>query len=146
MVNGALQGFANIPVGVSLPMVDRRAAGVWATDPYPTSVTVSGAARLHTTVTPSTGAPSLFAYLYDVDQAGSGSLITHKPITLRDAVPGRPQQVDLALEPSQWEVPAGHRLALVVDSVDPRYESAGASQVAFGSSANSPSRLEIPLG
>ena len=145
LINGALQGFFNIPTGVSVPLVDRRAAGVWATDPYETSVTVSGAPRLTTTVTPSAETTSLFAYLYDVDQAGAGSLVTHKPVTLRDAVPGEPQQVDLALEPAHWKVPAGHRLVLVVDTVDPRYESAEASTATFGSPADAESTLEIPL-
>ncbi|GAB3284580.1 CocE/NonD family hydrolase [Parasphingorhabdus pacifica] len=146
MISGALQGTFNIPTGVSVPLVDRTAAGVWATEPYERSVTVSGAPRLTTTVTPEAETTSLFAYLYDVDRAGAGSLITHKPITLRDASPGRPQQVDLPLEPTSWEVPAGHRLALVVDTVDPRYESADASAVTFGSSERTPSTLEIPLG
>lgn len=148
MVSGMLQGFFNIPVGVSVPFVDRRGSGVWATEPYPTAVNVSGAPHLRTTVTPTAPNTSLFAYLYDVDQLGNGSLITHKPMTLRDAAPGQPQQVDIGLEPASWKVQAGHRLVLVVDTVDPRYdsESSRGSQVKFSSSAQAPSQLDIPLG
>lgn len=145
MISGILQSFG-LPAAAPIPLVDRRASGVWATDPYPTAVTVSGAPMLRTTVVPTAGETSLFAYLYDVDQAGNGRLVTHEPVTLRDAEPWQPQQLDLALEPARWNVPAGHRLALVVDTVDPRYESADRSTVFFDSSAESPSRLDIPLG
>lgn len=146
LVSGALQGF-NVPTAAPIPAVDRRTAGVWSTEPYSKAVTVSGAPRLHTTVTPKSENVSLFAYLYDVDATGNGNLITHKPITLHDAVPGRPQALDLALEPGVWEAPAGHRLALVVDTVDDRYEtkSPAGGEVAFSSSETAPARLDIPL-
>lgn len=143
IVSGVLQQF-QIPVATSVPLVDRRAAGVWRTEPYPSSVTVSGAPKLRTTVTPESGTTSLFAYLYDVDPAGGGRLITHKPITLRDAEPGKPQQVDLALEPALWQVPAGHRLVLVADTVDPRY--GGESEPGGAVSFSGPGRFDVPLG
>ncbi|QUH00279.1 X-Pro dipeptidyl-peptidase [Saccharopolyspora erythraea] len=147
MISGILQGFG-IPVGVFTPLVDRRGAGVWATDPYPRAVTVSGTPRLSTTVTSDSDDTTLFAYLYDVDAFGAGSLISHKPVTLHGGASGGPQRVELALEPGLWTVPAGHRLVLVVDTLDPRYGSSAqaGSRVGFDSPAGAPSRLDIPLG
>jgi len=84
---------------------------------------------------------------YDVDVLGNGQLISHKPYTLRGATPGQAKTIDLRLEASSWEVPAGSRLTLVVDTVDLRY--AGISQlggtVTFSSPANAPSVLKLPL-
>jgi hypothetical protein len=56
--------------------------------------------------------------------------------------------VDIELEPVVWNVEAGHRLVLVVDTVDPRYlsESALGSTVAFSSPAADPSWLRVPRG
>lgn len=143
-VNGTLQQFTRIPVTTALPLVDRRAAAAWWTGPQPRAVAVAGAPRLTAQVVPGQATTSLFAYLYDVDPAGRAGLITHRPVTLRDAEQGRPQQVDLRLEPALWEVPAGHRLALVVDTTDPRYggENAPGDRVAF----QGPARLEVPTG
>ena len=146
MVSGMLQGFFNIPTGVWMPQVNRADAGVWWGPSYDRATTVNGAPRLHTTVTPSAATTTLYAYLYDVGSLGDGALITHKPLTLRGAKPGVAQSVDIDLEPVTWNVPAGHRLVLVVDTVDPRY--VGMSQrgatVTFGSPEGDPSWLRIP--
>jgi len=78
---------------------------------------------------------------------GNGQLISHKPYTLRGATPGQPKTLDLRLEASSWNLPAGSRLTLVVDTVDLRY--AGISQlggtVTFSSPAGAPSMLKVPL-
>ncbi|MGH3440108.1 MAG: CocE/NonD family hydrolase C-terminal non-catalytic domain-containing protein, partial [Sciscionella sp.] len=111
-----------------------------------TAIQIRGSARLHTTVTPSTADTSLFAYLYDVGPFGFGSLITCKPYSLRDATPGKAQTVDFTLKPDVWNVPAGHHLSLVVDTVDPRYLgiSTVGSTVTFSSPAGDPSYLRVP--
>jgi predicted acyl esterase len=146
LLSGALQGFLGIPTGVSMPLVDRTAAGVWWGPTYSRITAVSGAPKLHVTVTPSSPITTLFAYLYDVGSLGLGALVTHKPITLRNATPGVAKALDFELEPVLWDVPAGHRLVLVVDTVDPRYlsESAKGTNVAFSSPAADPSWLRVP--
>ncbi|WP_199441386.1 CocE/NonD family hydrolase [Umezawaea beigongshangensis] len=148
LVSGALQGFLRIPTGVSLPLVDRTAAAVWTGPVRPTATTVSGTPRAHLTVTPGRADTTLFAHLYEVGPLGLGALVTHQPITLRGAQPGVARTVDVDLNPVVWDVAAGNRLALVVDTVDARYdeESALGSTVTFSSPAHDPSRLEIPLG
>ncbi|MGI5502881.1 CocE/NonD family hydrolase [Lentzea sp. CA-135723] len=139
LLSGALQGFLNIPTGVSLPFVDRNVAGVWNGPYYSRTTTLAGTPRLTLTVTPSAETTTLFAYLYEVGPLGLGALITHKPIKVTGA--GRTQTLAVDLEPTVWNVDAGNRVALVIDTVDPRYltESTRGSTVTFG-----PSSLTIP--
>ncbi|GGM73392.1 hypothetical protein GCM10012275_50040 [Longimycelium tulufanense] len=148
LISGTLQGYLNVPVNASIQQIDRAAAGVWAAAPLATPMTVSGAPRWRTTVTPNAANLTLFAYLFDVDNDGNGSLITHKPYTLRGVTPGTAHTIDFELEPTVWDVRAGHRLVLVVDTVDPRYRSTTqqGTTLTFTSPTNDPSWLRIPHG
>ncbi len=147
LVSGALQGLLSIPTGVATPLVDRSFAGVWSGPVSTSGTVVNGTPKLHLTVKPSGPDTSLFAYLYDVDALGVGSLMSHKPFTLRGATPGRALPIDLRLEATSWEVPAGHHLVLVVDTVDPRYlgRSAIGTSVTFSSPAGDPSWISVPV-
>jgi len=122
-VSGTLQGYLGIPTGVAMPLVARSAAAVWSGPAAAQGFEVDGTPHARLTVTPSAADTTLFAYLYDVGPLGLGSLITHKPYSLLGANPGAAKDIDLGLEPIAWNVPAGHHLALVVDTVDPRYLS-----------------------
>jgi predicted acyl esterase len=103
--------------------------------------------EVRVTVTPSRADTTLYAYLFVEDVLGNGQLISHKPYTLRSATPGQASTLDLRLEASSWNIPAGSRLTLVIDTVDLRY--AGVSQlggtVTFSSPANAPSVLRVSL-
>ena len=147
LVSGALQGLLAIPTGVVTPLVDRSFAGVWSGPTFGSATVVNGTPKLHVTVEPSAANTSLFAYLYDVDALGVGSLISHKPYTLRGATPGKAVPLEMRLEATSWEVPAGHHLVLVVDTVDPRYlgRSVIGSTVTFSSPAADPSWISVPL-
>lgn len=146
LLDGALRQFADIPTGVSLPLVDRYRAGVWTSGAYPEGMRVSGSPSAQVTVTPTTRNQSLYTYLYAVDSHGNGSLITHKPHTVRDATPGEPVTLDLDLEPVVWDLPEDHRLALVIDTADARYtdENAGGEQLEVSSPKGDPSLLTVP--
>jgi putative CocE/NonD family hydrolase len=139
---------AGIPWKIKIADVNRAFGGVWSARPYTRATVVSGAPRLHATITPSAADTSLFAYLYDVAPGGEGSLITHEPFTLRGAAPGRAHAVDFRLEPIRWTVPAGHHLALVIDTTDIRYRSTSkpGATVTFGSPPSDPSWLTVPTG
>lgn len=144
LVSGALQGLLSIPTGVVTPLVDRSFAGVWSGPVYTSGAVVNGTPKLHLTVKPSGPNTSLFAYLYDVDALGVGSLISHKPITLQGT---STVAIDLRLEATSWEVPAGHHLVLAVDTVDPRYRgrSTIGTSVTFSSPAGDPSWISVPV-
>ena len=147
LVSGFLQGQLSIPTGVATPLVDRSFAGVWSGPVYSDGALINGAPRLHVTVKPTGPDTSLFAYLYDVDALGIGSLVTHKPYTLRGATPGQAVPLDIQLEGTSWQVPAGHRLVLVVDTVDPRYLSRSSigTTVSFSSPSGDPAWLKVPF-
>ncbi|WAE74637.1 prolyl oligopeptidase family serine peptidase [Streptomonospora nanhaiensis] len=147
LLSGALQQFFDIPTGVLLPTVDRYRAAVWTSPAYPDGVRVAGTPEATFTFTPTAEDQSVFLHLYAVDGNGAGSLISHTPHTLRGAVPGEPVTVTAELEPVVWDVPAGHRLAVVVDSRDARYtsESALGDRVDVTSPEDAPTRVTVPL-
>ncbi|MBO2453484.1 prolyl oligopeptidase family serine peptidase [Actinomadura barringtoniae] len=103
-----------------------------------------GEVRLRTNVTTTAPTNSFFSYLYDVDARGTGRLITYAPYTLRDVKTGVPLPIDLKLQSTGYDLPAGHRLALVIDTKDFRYMDAGkaGSTLTF----SGPSSLDLPLG
>lgn len=146
MLSGLLQGFG-LPATASIPLVARTGAGVWSGPVYSRERTLVGAPTLRLTVTPSSSEVSLIAYLYDVNAVGYGSLLTHKPYSLRAAKPGQPQTLEMTLEATATTIPAGHHLVLVVDTIDARYADVShlGDTVTFSSPASAPSRLNVPL-
>ncbi len=146
MASGFLQSLQIAPQA-SIPLVLRAGAAVWQGPMSWLPRQLSGTPELRVTVTPSQSEVSLFAYLYSVDLLGNGSLLSHKPYSLRGASPGVAQTIDLRLEATSWDIPAGRRLVLVVDTQDPRYASASriGGSVKFSSPASAPSTLSVPL-
>ncbi|MBB6118653.1 CocE/NonD family hydrolase [Nocardiopsis algeriensis] len=147
LLSGALQQFFDVPTGVRLPLIDRYRAAVWTSEPYPNGARVAGTPEATFTVTPTTEDQSVFVYLFAVDGNGTGALVSHAPYTLRGATPGEPVTVTTELGSVVWDVPAGHRLAVVVDSRDARYqnESEIGDRVTVSSPEEEPSRITIPL-
>lgn len=146
LVSGLLQGLG-LPATASIPLVNRSGAAVWSGPAYPSKRVFAGSPSLRVTVTPSQRNVSLFAYLYSVDGWGNGKLLSYKPYSLRNVTAWAPRTVQFDLEAGSGEIPAGHRLVLVVDTKDPRYADVTslAGTVSFSSPAATPSRLLVPL-
>lgn len=134
------------PQPVYLPTVVRQAAAVWQSQRLTSNNQISGSPVLHLTATPSARTTGLIAYLFDVQSSGYGSLVTWKPYLLQGEA-GSPQAVDLPLDAVQWTVPAGHSLALVIGTVDPRYtdESTIGQRVTFSASRHHAATLTLPI-
>ncbi|URN17546.1 MULTISPECIES: CocE/NonD family hydrolase [Streptomyces] len=147
MLSNALDQFLRIPPSVSVPLLPRSYAAVWQSERYPAARHVRGTARLHTTVTATAGSGTLVAYLYDVGPLGVGRLVSSAPHTFHGRTPGEPFAVDLELFSTAYDVPAGHRLALVVDTVDPLYaeHNPAGARLTFSSPPSDPSYLSVPL-
>lgn len=145
-VSGFLQSLQVAPQA-SIPLVARAGAAVWQTPVSWTAQRLSGMPQLHVTVTPSQPDLTLIAYLYSVDLLGNGSLLSHKPYSLRGARAGVARSIDLRLEATSWDIPAGRRLVLVIDTTDPRYATASrlGGTVTFSSPASDPATLTLPL-
>ncbi|PJN26019.1 CocE/NonD family hydrolase C-terminal non-catalytic domain-containing protein [Kitasatospora sp. CB02891] len=93
------------------------------------------------------GRSASVAHLFDTAPDGNASIITHAPFTVRGTAPGEPVAADVALQAAAYDVPAGHRLVLVLDTKDPFYgdvnEAGG--KLTFSSPGSDPSYLDLPL-
>jgi len=146
-LSSILDQVAQVPPMTYVPLLPRRYAAVWQSERHRTTQRIRGAAKLHTTVTPTKPSGTLVAYLYDVGPLGLGKLVSNAPFTFHGRTPGRPFGVDLELFSTAYDVPAGHRLALVVDTVDPLYieHNPSGAQLTFSSPADDPSYVTVPL-
>jgi predicted acyl esterase len=144
ILSNGFEALSGVPPTVWLPSVDRLHAGVWVGEPLPAAAPVRGIARLHLSVRPAGATGTVVAYLYDLDATGTGELVTHAPASWLAATPGAPTAVDVELSAMAYDVPAGHRLALVVDTADPLYLDANPPAAAI--TFDGPSYLDIPLG
>ncbi|MER5179334.1 alpha/beta fold hydrolase [Streptomyces sp. NPDC002896] len=147
MLSNALDQFVQVPPVASVPLLPRRYAAVWQSEKYGTAQQIRGTTKLHTTVTGTKESGTLVAYLYDVGPLGLGKLVSNAPYTFHGQTPGKPFAVDLELFSTAYDVPAGHRLALVVDTVDPLYieHNPTGAQLTFSSPAADPSYVSVPL-
>ncbi|MFI5874614.1 alpha/beta fold hydrolase [Streptomyces sp. NPDC051445] len=146
-LSSILDQVARMPPVAAVPLLPRRWAAVWQSAKYATAQRVRGTAKLHTTVTPTDESGTLVAYLYDVGPLGIGKLVAHAPYTFHARTPGKPFGLDLDLFSTAYDVPAGHRLALVVDTVDPLYieHNPSGARLTFSSPADDPSYVSVPL-
>ncbi|WP_330281837.1 CocE/NonD family hydrolase [Streptomyces sp. NBC_00588] len=146
-LSSILDQVAKLPPVASIPLLPRRWAAVWQSQKYGSVQQIRGTARLHTTVTPTKESGTLVAYLYDVGPLGLGKLVSNAPYTFHGLTPGKPFGLDLELFSTAYDVPAGHRLALVVDTVDPLYieHNPSGARLTFSSPADDPSYVSIPL-
>ncbi|MEU3301728.1 alpha/beta fold hydrolase [Streptomyces sp. NPDC006678] len=147
MLSNALDQFVRLPPTASVPLLPRSFAAVWQSERYGSDRRIRGAAKLHTTVTSTKESGTLVAYLYDVGPLGLGKLVSNAPYTFHGKSAGKPFTVDLELFSTAYDVPAGHRLAVVVDTVDPLYieHNPSGAQLTFSSPAADPSYLSVPL-
>ncbi|MEW2049169.1 alpha/beta fold hydrolase [Streptomyces sp. NPDC005476] len=146
-LSSILDQVARMPPVAAVPLLPRRWAAVWQSAKYATAQRVRGTAKLHTTVTPTDESGTLVAYLYDVGPLGIGKLVAHAPYTFHARTPGKPFGLDLDLFSTAYDVPAGHRLALVVETVDPLYieHNPSGARLTFSSPADDPSYVSVPM-
>ncbi|SHN42387.1 CocE/NonD family hydrolase [Cryptosporangium aurantiacum] len=121
MGTSTLEALTGRPPTVWLPGVDRRRALLWQSAPLARATKLRGTVDLHLTVVPNDAVGTVFGYLYAVDGAGTGELINHASFTWTGATPGRARTIDVRFDPMAFDVPAGRRLALVVDAKDLMY-------------------------
>lgn len=147
LLTNLLDQLLRTPPTVSVPLLNQAFAGVWQSERYATPQRVRGTAEVHTTVTSTKESGTFVAYLYDVGPLGVGKLISNAPYTFHGKTSGKPFAVDLELFSTAYDVPAGHRLALVVDTVDPLYieHNPTGAQLTFSSPSADPSYVSVPL-
>ncbi|MGI5239511.1 CocE/NonD family hydrolase [Dactylosporangium sp. CA-139066] len=143
LLTNGVSAFTGQQPQIWLPSVDRLRAGVWASERPSTALRIRGIPQVHLNLTGTAAQGTVVAYLYDLDALGTAKLITHAPVTWL-GTSGGSRSVDVALSATAYDVPAGHCLTLVVDTVDPLYYDAntlgGSVTVAGGSYVDVPVR------
>ncbi|MER7581847.1 CocE/NonD family hydrolase [Kitasatospora sp. NPDC097691] len=147
LLSGMVDQAVHQPPTVVVPLLARSAAVVRQSLPYPQGLSLRGVARVHTTVTSTAAQGTVVAYLYDVDALGVGRLVSHAPQSWSGRAPGQPFPLDVALFATAYDLPAGHRLALVLSTRDALYggETPLGSRVTFGSTTADPAGLTLPV-
>ncbi|MFI7541997.1 CocE/NonD family hydrolase [Actinoplanes sp. NPDC049599] len=142
LITNGIAAFTGQQPRIWLPTVNRARAGVWAAERPATAQRIRGIPKLHLELTGTAARGTVVAYLYDLDSLGNAGLITHAPVTWLGAGGGN-RSVDLSLPATAFDLPAGHSLTLVVDTVDPLYyeENAPDGSITIGGG----SYLDLPL-
>ncbi|MFJ9845608.1 CocE/NonD family hydrolase [Kitasatospora sp. NPDC101155] len=147
LLSGLVDQAVHQPPTVVVPLLARSAAVVRQSQPYPQGLSLRGVARVHTTVTATASQGTVVAYLYDVDALGVGRLISHAPQSWSGRTPGQPFPLDVSLFATAYDLPAGHRLALVLGTRDALYggETPFGARMAFSSTTADPAELTLPV-
>ncbi|MFJ5832995.1 alpha/beta fold hydrolase [Streptomyces sp. NPDC093089] len=108
---------------------ERQHLAVWTTGPLDAVANgparrVRGVPELTLTVRSTADSATLVAYLFDVAPDDTARIITHEPLTLTELTPGADRTATWKLQAAGYDVAAGHRLALVVNSKDALYSDA----------------------
>lgn len=136
------------PLPVQVSTINRANAAVWFGPALTRTQSLFGMPSLQLTVTPSSSNVTLVASLYSLEPiTGIASLITWKPYTLLNTAAGVPKTITVNLEATDYQIPAGNKLALVIDTDDARYASATpvGGKVTFNSSTATPDKLTLTL-
>jgi len=143
-VSGLLTQLLDLPPSCWLPVIDRSDAAVWQSDTMTSQQKLRGAASISLTVTPSASTGTLYAYLYDVNWADNGTLISYVPYTYLNATPGQPLTINAQFLTAAYNIPSGDSIAVVVGTKDPLFldSDQSGSTVSF----SGPSSVTLPLG
>ncbi|WP_197523114.1 CocE/NonD family hydrolase [Actinokineospora pegani] len=142
-----LEAFTGNPPTNFMPFTDRSSGGVWFGPKTRSTQKIRGEVTSHLVLSPPKERGTVVAYLYDVDQLGTGKLVNYTPFTWRGATPGAPLAIDLRFSPTAYNVAAGHRLALVVDSKDALFidSNVDGGKLGFLSTEQDKSWIDVPF-
>ncbi|MEV4428105.1 CocE/NonD family hydrolase C-terminal non-catalytic domain-containing protein [Streptomyces sp. NPDC049602] len=135
--------------------IDRRHALAWTTAPLTAPEgrgtagrRIRGIPRLRLTVRSTAASACLVAHLFDVAEDDTARIITHEPLNVYGLTPDQDRTVTWRLQAAAYDIAAGHRLMLVVDSKDPLYGDASVTwtQTVVTSPDGAQAFLELPLG
>jgi len=142
-VSGLLTQFADLPPSCWLPVIGRSNAAVWQSGAMSQAEKLRGTADLNLTFTPSASSGTLYAYLYDVNWADDGSLISYVPYSYSGATPGQAMTVSAQFLTAAYNIPSGDSVAVVIGTKDPLFldTDQSGSTVTF----SGPSSVSLPL-
>ncbi|HKC29426.1 MAG TPA: CocE/NonD family hydrolase C-terminal non-catalytic domain-containing protein, partial [Jatrophihabitans sp.] len=111
------------PPTVTMKTISTTNAFVWNGPTLPSGLGLRGSPTVHIRLAASAPTATVFLYLYDVTPAGLGTLIDMQPYTATGLHADRPKDLSIDMQPMCWSLPTSDHLTLVIDTVDPRYQS-----------------------
>ncbi len=147
LLSEALESHLNLPVLALLPAVGRlHGLSLWSSW-LREELSILGRPQLSLRLSSSTDTAHVVVYLYDVNLVGVGTLITHGTASLHDIAPGRLQTLEVDLNAVAYDVPAGHRIAIVVDAFDVQYAGRMPfwTELSFHYEADGQMMFDLPL-
>ena len=134
------------PTITSVPLI-APANGIWfESGRLSTKMKIRGEVNLQLQMEPQSDKAQIIAYLYDMDALGVARLITHMPYTLPATPAGKLKNLNFDLVSTAWDIPAGHKLVLAIDTKDLHYGHPSSSKfkVEFPFSSGKQSKLTVP--
>ncbi|MEC3915927.1 CocE/NonD family hydrolase [Nocardia sp. CDC160] len=106
--------------------VNRAWAAVWRIPrAFLKAQHIAGIPKVKLTVTSSSRTATLITYLFDHNPfTGAMRIITHAAATLESAESGTPMTLEVDLQATDYHIPVGHRLVVVMGTVDHLYGAA----------------------
>ncbi|MCO7227500.1 CocE/NonD family hydrolase [Pleionea sp. CnH1-48] len=147
VLSALLDAHLKIPVKTKLSLISPVNGIVFKSSEVSSKMKLRGIPKIKVHVKPSSSKMQLNAYLYDVAPNGTGTLITHGPVTLHNANAGSTQTVEWELVATAYDIPAGHRVAVAIDTFDILYgvPTILPYKVAFKFNRNAQSELQLPI-
>jgi predicted acyl esterase len=120
LLSSILDGHLRTPVKTYLPLINRVNGIVFESASQPSGLKIRGIPKIKLNIKPSYSKMQLNAYLYDVSE-GTGTLITHGPVSLHNASAGDTVEIEWELVATAYDLPPGHKLAIAFDTFDILY-------------------------
>jgi uncharacterized protein len=128
------------------PVEERPDVLVYTTPPLERDLTVIGTVRAHLAFSATAQTTDVTVKLVDVHPDGRAMLVVDSIRRLRDLVPGRAGEVELAVGSTAMTFGPGHRIRVEIASSNyPRFDTCAASDQTVHHGGPTPSRVVLPL-
>lgn len=142
-----LESHTDTPVYCSVDLISTINGIVYKSESYSQGLKIRGIPNVELNISLTGSRGMMNVYLYDVSPLGVGKLITHGTISFYEKTPGQQFKASLGLVATAYDLPAGNKLAIAVDTYDPQYSvpTLNLYSVDFYYSSASPSKVSIPV-
>lgn len=146
LINESLDGLLGQPIKKHIARIDMRYAAVYESPILQQGGRIRGAPKVTVYLDPHPSPLQLVAYLYDVDERGVGTLVCHGVLSRRQGQ-DTASKVELDLAIAAYNVEAGHKLVVALDTLDPLYENPSSDYYSLSLKRADPeaTSIEIPL-
>lgn len=137
----------DLPTISNVNLISRINGVVYHGPEEPTTLKIRGESSMKLRISSSRDAAHLVAYLYDVSSGGTAKLITHGTVTRHEMDREKVYDTTLRFVATSYDVPAGHKLAVAIDTFDLMYAppTLRLYSLKFHHSGNQQMTLDIPL-